>query len=241
MINSQLLTRAFVELADTLVDDFEVTDLLHTLAETCTELLDVDAAGVMLTDQRGGLRMLAASSERARLLELFELQHEQGPCVDCYRSGRPVSAEDTTAIAASWPLFAAAAGEAGFQSVHAVPMRLRAETIGAFNLFRRTPGPLLPEQAQVAQALADVATVGLLQERAIHAQTILAEQLQTALNSRIRLEQAKGMLAERAHVDPGTAFQLMREHARRSGRRLSDIASQVIDGGLDIAALASTQ
>jgi len=223
------LADVFVEMADTLVDEFDVIDFLHVLAERCVQLLGVSAAGLLLTDQQGALQVVAASSERTRLLELFQLQTDQGPCVDCFRAGAPVSVADL-ASAGRWPRFTAAAAEVGFAAVHALPMRLRDEVVGALNLFDTNPGPLERGTLRVGQALADVATIGLLQQRAIHRRDVLTEQLQTALNSRVLIEQAKGVVAERLHLDLDDAFTLLRSRARSHNRRLSDLARAVVDG-----------
>ena len=223
------LADVFVEMADTLVADFDVIDFLHALAERCVQLLGVSAAGLLLTDQQGALQVVAASSERTRLLELFQLQTDQGPCVDCFRTGQSVSVTDLPA-AGRWPRFTAAAAEVGYAAVHALPMRLRDEVIGALNLFDTDPGPLDAGTLRIGQALADVATIGLLQQRAIRRRDDLTEQLQTALNSRILIEQAKGVLAERLQVHLDDAFALLRDSARRRNRRLSDLAQAVVDG-----------
>lgn len=223
------LSDVFVEMADTLVDDFDVIELLHVLTERCVQLLGVSAAGLLLTDEQDNLQVVAASSERTRLLELFQLQTDQGPCVDCFRTGQPVSAIDLPA-AGRWPRFTAAAAEVGFAAVHALPMRLRSEVIGALNLFDTQPGALDEGKLRIGRALADVATIGLLQQRAIHHRDILTAQLQTALDSRILIEQAKGVLAERLGVDVGAAFALMRGGARSRNRRLSDLAQAIVDG-----------
>ncbi|MDT5035128.1 MAG: hypothetical protein QOE03_313 [Micromonosporaceae bacterium] len=223
------LADVFVEMADTLVDDFDVIDFLNVLTERCVQLLGVSAAGLLLTDQRGTLQMIAASSERTRLLELFQLQTDQGPCVDCFRTGQPVSVADLPA-AGRWPRFTAAATEVGFAAVHALPMRLRDEIIGALNLFDSNPGAPDGETLRIGQALADVATIGLLQQRAISRRDAVTEQLQTALNSRVLIEQAKGILAERLHLDLADAFAVLRTAARNHNRRLSDLAQAVVDG-----------
>jgi len=223
------LADVFVEMADTLVDDFDVIDFLHGLAERCVQLLGVSAAGLLLTDQQGALQVVAASSERIRLLELFQLQTDQGPCVDCFRTGQPVSVTDLP-TAGRWPWFTSAAAEVGFAAVHALPMRLRDEVIGALNLFDTNPGAMDQDKLRIGQALADVATIGLLQQRAIHRRDVLTEQLQTALNSRVLIEQAKGVLAERLHVDLADAFTLLRSGARSHNRRLSDLAQAIVDG-----------
>jgi transcriptional regulator with GAF, ATPase, and Fis domain len=227
------LADVFVEMADTLIDDFDVIDFLHTLTERCVQLLGVSAAGLLLTDRQDSLQVVAASSERTRLLELFQLQTDQGPCVDCFRTGQPVSVADLPS-AGGWPRFTTAAAEVGFAAVHALPMRLRTEIIGALNLFDAMPGALDESKLRIGQALADVATIGLLQQRAIHRRDTLTEQLQSALNSRILIEQAKGVLAERLHLDMAQAFALLRGNARRSNRRLSELAQAILDGSEQI-------
>jgi transcriptional regulator with GAF, ATPase, and Fis domain len=230
----QLLAETFVELADTLVADFDVVEFLHGLADHCVRLLAVDAAGLMLADQRGSLRVIASSSEQARLVELFQLQHEEGPCLECYRTGAPVAEPELAAAEDRWPSFAPAAVEGGFAAVQALPMRLRDEVVGAMNLFMHTPGRLTETELRVGQALADVATIGLLQERNLRHQEVLAEQLQGALNSRVMIEQAKGLLAERLGLDMGQAFELLRGQARRQNRRLAALAGAVADGSEDV-------
>ena len=227
------LADVFVEMADTLVDEFDVIDFLHVLTERCVQLLGVSAAGILLTDQRDSLQVVAASSERTRLLELFQLQTDQGPCVDCFRTGQPVSVADLPS-AGRWPRFTTAAAEVGFAAVHALPMRLRTEIIGALNLFDTNPGALDEGKLRIGQALADVATIGLLQQRAIRRRDIVTEQLQTALNSRILIEQAKGVLAERHNLDVAEAFTVLRSGARRHNRRLSDLAQAIVDGSEQI-------
>lgn len=200
------LLQVVVELADTLVADFDVIDFLHTLTETSVELLDANAAGLMLADQRGNLQVVASSSDESRMLELFELQHEQGPCLEAYRSGQPVTNIDPLEAQRRWPTFGAAVREAGYSSVHAIPMRLRDQVIGAMNLFLVRPGQLTQDDLDLARALADIATIGLLQQRAAQEQELLAEQLQGALTSRVLIEQAKGVLAERHAIPLPQAF-----------------------------------
>src|ERR1700733_11725763 len=228
-MDGQLLSETFVELTDTMVDDFDIIDFLHVLTTRSAELLNVSAAGLLLADPRGELRVVAASSEAARLLELFQLQSDQGPCLDCFRSGHPVAAPDLGADQ-RWPKFAAAAGQAGFPAVQALPMRLRDQVIGALNLFRTTPGAFDTDSVRVGQALADVATIGLLHERSMRRSDTLNEQLQTALNSRVIIEQAKGKLAERLGIDVNQAFTLLRDQARNRNQRLSDLARAFADG-----------
>jgi transcriptional regulator with GAF, ATPase, and Fis domain len=228
-MSEQRLAEAFVEMADTLVDDFDLIDFLHLLTVRSVSLLDVSAAGLLLTDQRDTLRLVAASTEQTRLLELFQLETYEGPCVDCFTTGRPVVVADLAVAVDRWPAFVPRALETGFASVHALPMRLRTDVVGALNLFGNRPGALTQNIVQLGQALADVATVGLLQARTIRRREILAEQLQTALNSRVIIEQAKGVLAERHNVDMAEAFALLRTSARSRNRRLSDLAREIVD------------
>ncbi|HUS20687.1 MAG TPA: GAF and ANTAR domain-containing protein [Aeromicrobium sp.] len=228
------LARTFVELADTLVDDFDVVDLLTLLADRCVEVLDVQAAGIMLASSEGHLRVMASSSEAMRVLELFEIQAQEGPCLDCHRTGLAVTNQDLAATGDRWPLFSAEALEAGFGSAHALPMRLRGSIIGALNLFRRGTGPLEPGDIAIGQAFADIATIGILQHRAATEAQVINEQLTHALNSRVVIEQAKGMVAERLNIDMEGAFAALRSHSRNHNVRLADIANAVIGG--DIAA-----
>jgi transcriptional regulator with GAF, ATPase, and Fis domain len=228
-MDAELLSDTFVGLADTMVADFDVIDFLHMLTDRSTRLLSVSAAGVVLADPRGQLRVAAASSEEARLIELFQVQNDQGPCLDCFRTGQPVSAIGLAGLGQRWPRFSVAAMRAGFPTVHALPMRLRNHVIGALNLFSVSVAALGPDELRVGQALADVATIGLLQERNVRRAETLAEQLQAALNSRVVIEQAKGRLAERLGLGMDQAFALLREQARTTNQRLTDVARQVID------------
>jgi GAF domain-containing protein len=229
MMDADLLVATFVDLADTMVADFDVIDFLHMLTSRSVELLAVSATGVVLADPRGQLRVAAASSEAASVVELFQIQNDQGPCLECFRTGRPVAAADLNSPDQRWPRFAEAAARAGFRSVHALPMRLRHEVIGALNLFGSGPGPLGPEDLRVGQALADVATIGLLQERSVRRNETAAEQLQAALTSRVIIEQAKGKLAERLGIDMERAFGMLRDYARGSNQRLTDVARNFVD------------
>lgn len=241
MTREPRLAQVFVELADTLVAPFDVIDFLHTLTERCVELLDVDAAGLMLADQRGNLRVIASSVESARLMEVFELQHSEGPCLDCFRGNRQVVNLDGDQMLARWPAFAAEALALGFNSAHALPLRLRDDVIGAVNLFSETSRRLSDDDLAVGQAMADIATIGILQERAGRQKEILAEQLQVALNSRILVEQAKGVLAERSRITPAEAFVVMRTYARRQSRPLTSVAAAVVDHTLHAAELGSAR
>jgi transcriptional regulator with GAF, ATPase, and Fis domain len=223
------LVETFVDLADTLVDDFDVIDFLHVLVEQCVELLDVDAAGLLLADQHDQLQLIASSDDQVRLLELFQLQNDQGPCLDAFKTEAQVSNADLT-VDAPWPRFSAAATAAGFAAVDAIPMRLRSDVIGALNLFRARPGELGDLTLRTASALADVATIGILQERSIRHHEVLTEQLQAALNSRVTIEQAKGLIAERLDVDVNAAFAVLRGYARSHNLKLGAVAGAVIAG-----------
>ncbi|MGD0247065.1 MAG: GAF and ANTAR domain-containing protein [Streptosporangiaceae bacterium] len=239
-MDGQLLSRTFVELTDTMVAGFDVIDFLHMLTSRSVELLDVSAAGLLLAGPGGDLRVVAASSEAARLLELFQLQSDQGPCLDCFRSGQPVTVVDLPAQAHRWPRFAAAAHDAGFTAVQALPMRLREQVIGALNLFRAAPGPFDPAGISIGQALADVATISLLHERGIRHSETLNEQLQAALDSRVIIEQAKGKLAERLGVEIDQAFTLLRDFARSRNLRLSDLARAFVNGTETLTSLTAS-
>jgi GAF domain-containing protein len=226
------LGQTFVELADTLVAGYDLIEFLQTLTERCVELLEVDAAGLLLASPDGTLMLVAASTEQARVVELLQLQQDEGPCPESFRTGRPVIVSDTGAPAAMarWPRFAAAAAQQGFAGVHAVPMRLRHQVIGTLNLFSAAPGGLDPASARAARALVDVATIGILQERAVREQELVAGQLQAALNSRVQIEQAKGILAERLSTSPDQAFLLLRRYARNHNQALTELAADVING-----------
>ena len=226
------LADVFVTLADTLVNGFDVVGLFDDLAGACVELLEVTAAGLMLVDPAGRLRVMASSNERSRLLELLEIQNDAGPCLDCYHSGQAVVVGDLAGTNGRWPEFSQEAGRFGFAAVYALPMRLRDETIGALNLFHQRPHAISDAGLRLAQAFADVATIGILQQRAVQRSTDLAGQLQTALNSRLIIEQAKGVLAERENLDMPDAFEMLRGYSRRAGRKLSEVAAAVVAGEL---------
>jgi len=229
-MDTALLSDTFVDLADTMVAEFDVIDFLHMLTDRSVRLLAASAAGVVLADPRGELRVAAASSEEVGLLELFQLQNDQGPCLECFRTGLPVTAGDLTGPLQRWPRFAEAAARSGFRAVEALPMRLRGQVIGALNLFGAEPGQFDPADLRVGQALADVATIGLLHERNVRRREAVAEQLQAALNSRVVIEQAKGKLAERLGIDMDRAFNMLRDYARSSNQRLTDVARAFVEG-----------
>ncbi|WP_433544408.1 GAF and ANTAR domain-containing protein (plasmid) [Streptomyces sp. CA-294286] len=225
------LSAAFVDLADTLVDDFDPVDFLYRVAEHCTTLLAIDDAGVMLAPQGGPLRLVAATSERVRLVELFELDASQGPCQAAHAQGRPVE-HDLTAPG-QWPDFSARAHKDGYLFVHAIPIRLRNETIGVLNLFRVTAAPLSGADQRLARALADATAISLLQQTTLDHHRTLSVQLQQALHTRTVIEQAKGFLAGRQHTDPDAAFQRLRTYARRHQLRIASVARDLVDGTLE--------
>jgi GAF domain-containing protein len=228
-IDQMRLADTFVELADTLGGDFDLIEFLYTLVERCVELLDVSAVGLMLADDRGRLRVVASSSEETRLLELFQLQNDEGPCLECYRTGLPVADPDLT-VGPRWALFGPEAVRAEFRTVHALPMRLRERTVGSLNLFHTRKGGLWESDARIAQALVDVATIGLIQVHLGRRQEILVERLQTALDVRVVIEQAKGVLAQVRGISPGEAFSVLRAYARAHDLRLTTLAFAVVEG-----------
>lgn len=232
---------AFVELADTLVEGYDLIEFLHLLAERCVELLGVAEAGVVLADAHGKLRTMASSSERMRLLELIEMQRQDGPCLDCCRTGEAVREDDLPARPKRWRDFGPAALSAGFRSVYSLPLRLRTERIGALNLFADRPNGLSAGDLALGQAMADVASIGILHAKVLHQRETLTEQLQTALNSRVALEQAKGMLAEQAGIDMDEAFRLLRGHARNNNRYIGDVVADILSHGVSAMDLGAAQ
>jgi transcriptional regulator with GAF, ATPase, and Fis domain len=228
------LRETFVELADTLVADYDIIEFLSTLAQRVVELLGVTACGVLLADHLGTLNVLAASTEQTRLLELFQLQNAQGPCLDAYRTGQSVPCVDLSAADDRWPLFAPAARAARFGAVCALPMRLREQVIGTVNLFSATPGSMNADDIGLGQSLADAATIGILHERVVRRHDQVADQLQTALTSRVLIEQAKGIIAERLAISVDDAFGILRQYARNNNAKLTDVAAAVVTDGLRI-------
>lgn len=237
----RLVAKVFVSLADTLVDDYDIIDLLYRLIGFSVDLLAADAGGILLADASRRLRVVAASSEDAQLMELLQLQSDEGPCLDCFHGARPVHVTDLTEAADRWPVFVAALSRrVPFRAVYALPLRLRGESIGAMNLFHRVPGSLPDADLALGQALTDVATIGILSERAIHRGEVLTEQLQTALTSRVIIEQAKGVLAHHSGLGMDQAFNRLRGYARSHNQRLSDVARRLIEKELDPAQLLAT-
>ncbi|MFI6826278.1 GAF and ANTAR domain-containing protein [Kribbella sp. NPDC050241] len=224
----------FIELADTLVDDFDIIDFLDRLATRCSELLGVSACGILLVDHHGALNLVAASTEQARLVELTQLQNSEGPCLEAFTTGRAVQCADLREDSSRWPGFGAAALDAGYLAVHALPMRLRGTVLGAVNLFSATAGPLDDDTVALGQAMAAAASIGIIHQRALARQEIVTEQLQSALNSRILIEQAKGFLTHSLSVGVDEAFAIMRSYARTHNRRLTDVANDVVEGRVRI-------
>lgn len=224
---------AFVKITDTLVADYDVVDLLHTLVEESVGLLDVAAAGLLLADSSGQLQVVASTSEESRLVEILQLEAGAGPCVDCYLSGKAVEVESIANLA-DWQEFREAALSQGFRSVHAVPMRVHGRIIGAMGLFGSEEGALTAEDAAIGQALADVATISLMQERTIREAALVNEQLQRALNTRVLIEQAKGVIAHTAGVDMDEAFNRLRNHARANSQSLHVTAGRIVDRNLTL-------
>ena len=238
MTREQKIVATFVGLADSMVDDFDVSDFLHGLVERCVELLDCAEAGLLLSDASGVLRVMASSSERSDALDLLQSQNHEGPCFECFQWGQPIFSEDLEADATRWPTFSCAAVGEGFHSVQAIPMRVRGATVGALNLFRAGVGLLGTSDLELAQGMADIAAVAILQERSLREARGVVEQLEGALTSRVVIEQAKGIVAERARVSVEIAFVRLRSYARANNLRLSEVARNVIDGKLEVARLA---
>jgi GAF domain-containing protein len=238
MTREERIVETFVELADTMVDHFDVIEFLHRLVERSLELMDCVEVGLLLANAAGTLQVMASSSERSEALELLQSRNDEGPCFECYRSSRLVFSEELASDTDRWPTFAPAAVQRGINSVHAIPMRVHGRTIGALNLFRAETGRLAERDVPLGQGMADIAAVALIQERAMRETRGVVQQLQGALNSRVLIEQAKGVLAERGRVSVDAAFASIRGYARDHNSRLSDVARDVIDRRLDAAALA---
>lgn len=233
------IVRTFLEVADTLVTDFDIIDSLTALAVRCVELLDTAAVGILLADADGRLHVVATSEEQARLLELFQLQNDQGPCLEAFASGQPVIDTDLATANERWPRFAPYAFGAGYESVYAMPMRLRGDIIGALNLFRSDKGPLADGDIGLARALADLASISILQAEAATVARRRDEQLQYALDSRVIIEQAKGMLGEFAKIDMAVAFDLIRSYARNTNVKLTDLAWRIVDREIGLDSFAA--
>ena len=238
-LDGRQFLQTFVTLADTLVDDYDLIELLHLLTLRAVAFTAADEVGILVTDETGALQCLAASTERTRLLELFQIQNAEGPCRDCITTGKPIEVEDLASRRDRWPLFAPEALSVGFRSVQAVPLRLRGQALGAMNLFSVQPGGIGPGGRMVAQAMADVATVGILQQRELFEAQTVAGQLQQALRSRVAIEQAKGVIAEQGNVGMDDAFELLRHYARNHNLTLGAVVGQVVDHTLTASDLVT--
>jgi transcriptional regulator with GAF, ATPase, and Fis domain len=226
---SERLFDAFATLADTLVAGYDVLDLLQTLVDNCHDLLDVDSAGILLANQDNGLEVVASTSEANELIEIMQLDANEGPCMECFRTAVVVSVPNIETDVWRWPEFGQVAREQGVHSIYAIPLRLRETTIGTLNLMRDTVGELNRHDIRAAQALADVATIGILHERTIREGSEVRDQLQNALSSRIIIEQAKGVVAETRDITTEEAFQLIRNHSRSNNEPLREVAQRVVD------------
>ena len=231
---SALLLDTFVALADTLASDYEVGDFLQFLVDRCSELLLADTVGVLLETPAGTLALAAATSPEMLEIKDLEMSLGQGPGLEAYRTGRQVTAADLGQCRDRWPQFVDRIGELGMRSAYAFPLRLRDDSIGALNLYWSVVEAVSPREISLGQALADSAAVGILQERAVFEAERRSEQLQRALDSRIVIEQAKGMLAERRGLRPGEAFTLLRTHARSNNLKLREVCRLLLDGELEL-------
>ncbi|MFJ3391643.1 ANTAR domain-containing protein [Leifsonia aquatica] len=230
----QDLMQAFAHLADTLVADYDVVDLLQNLVDSCRDLLDATAAGVLLADSSGYLDLIASTSEASRLVEVMQLAAYAGPCIESFSTGTVVSVPDISRTPDAWRLFREKAIEQGFAAVDAIPMRLRETTIGTLNLLRAEPGPLSENDRVAAQAFADVATIGILHERTLAESEQIRQQLQYALNSRIVIEQAKGVIAHTHDIPIDDAFTVLRSYARSHQQGISTVAQAVVDRTVEL-------
>jgi GAF domain-containing protein len=222
------LVSTFAALTDTLTTDYDVLDLLQLLVETCAELFDVSEAGILLADSHGTLEVAASTSDSNRLVEVMQLSAEAGPCIESFTSGLAVSVPDIRNSPAEWSVFVETALGQGFLSAYALPMRLRDTTIGSLNLLRTGLGTLDDRDVVTAQAFADVATIGILQHRALEDSGRLNQQLQIALDSRVVIEQAKGVVASDLAIPVDEAFTLIRDHARSNRIALREVASMIV-------------
>lgn len=237
MSRESLVVATLVELADNLVDNYDVIDVLTVLSHRCVEAIDADAAGVMLAVPGGQLQFVASSSDAMTVLELFQIQTNEGPCIDCFTDGVAIVNHELVETDTRWPQFSPLALSQGFKSVHCLPMRLRGRSIGALNFFRNEQGRLSEADVVVAQGLADIATIAILQHQSSLNAKLLNDQLSSALNSRVIIEQAKGMICQSANVDMDVAFNRLRAHARNHNERLTDVATMVVGGTLAIEVL----
>lgn len=236
MNREQILTDTLAEMTDSLVENFDVLDVFSLLVERSVELLGVSAAGLLLDNGHGGLQVMASTSEAMQLVEVFQVQAEEGPCRDCFVSGEPVMIDDLAAEAGRWPEFVPVALRRGFRAAHALPMHLHGRVLGVLGLFGEIPGGLEDQVVRTGQALADMGTVAILHERRSNDAQLLASQLQQVLNSRIAIEQAKGIVAQHFGLDPEAAYHRLRGYARGHQLGLSVLGRQVVTGALAVDA-----
>jgi len=234
MTREARLLQTFATLADTLVDDYDVVDLLQSLVDACRDLLNMTAAGILLADRDGELELVASTSEASRLVEVMQLSADDGPCIECYQTGTAISVPSIAEAADEWPAFSQSALEQGFASAEAIPLRLRESTIGTLNLLHSEEGPADEADMVAARAFADVATIGILHERSLRESEVLSEQLQLALNSRVVIEQAKGVVSFTDGVPVDEAFDLIRSYARRHQLPLRDVAARLVRRELEL-------
>jgi GAF domain-containing protein len=232
------ISAAFVAVADTLTTNFDVVDLLHTLVHECVEILEMKAGGLMLADSAGELQLMTSTSEAAAFVEVMQLDAASGPCIDCFTKGAAVSVSEIEEDPSRWPEFGKAALAEGFHSALATPMKLRGRVIGTMNLFGASPGEVSARDAAVAQALADVATIGILQERLVREGHLIEEQLHHALDSRVMIEQAKGVIAHSLSLSMDDAFGLLRKYARDGNLTIRSVAKRVSDRELAVEEIA---
>lgn len=223
------LGAAFVEITDIFVNDFDLADLLQTVVDDAKLLLNIDEAGLLVTGEGGGLQVLAATSERSRLMEALQLSGRGGPGAQSFSTGKVVSVADIRGSGQAWQTFERVAEQEGFRAVHAVPMRLREKIIGGLTLFSDEPNVLAEDEAKIAQSLADIATIAIISHRVMSDHIALSDQLQSALNSRVIIEQAKGIISQTSDVTVDAAFELLRTHARSRGLRLTAVAREIVD------------
>jgi GAF domain-containing protein len=235
------ISAAFVAVADTLTTDFDVVDLLHTLVQDCVEILDMKAGGLMLADGDGELQLMTSTSEAAAFVEVMQLNAAAGPCIDCFKGGVAVSVSDVADQVAQWPEFVVAAQAQDFHSALATPMKLRGRVIGTMNLFGATAMEVNSRDAAVAQALADVATIAILQERLVREGHVIEEQLHLALDSRIMIEQAKGVIAQSLSLGMDDSFALLRKYSRDNNLTIRSVAKRVSDRELSVQEIARVE
>lgn len=235
LTNPSRLSDLFVAAADTLVGGFDLVDFLHGVATGAAKITGSSAIGLLLAERDGGLRVIAASSEDPELLGLFSIQRAEGPCLDAHRAGAELPDIDLRATHDPWPDFTSQATALGFTGTHCFPLRLRGKTVGAMHAFQDDGHHLSADERRSGRALADLAAISLVQERATRRPGELTEQVLFALNSRIVIEQAKGTVALNLDVGVAEAFELLRVRAAQHRMPLTELARAVVAdrGALD--------